>query len=1091
MELFASAGVDLPTTGGGGRRSRAFSRTLHVPLFNHGVVEDASRGTGVRHFGPTPEQVAAAADYARKIRDPKFLLQKETAVRPLFISDVLQTILGYRPFDTGRYTLKQEATIRSGSVDVALGRFGEEDRDDEIIAPFELKGPSSVDLDRIDPGRKRSPVQQAWDYAIDAPGSRWVLVSNCLEIRMYAFGRGRDAYERFDLTRLDDLREHERLWRVLSARSLFEGQTDQLLRETDNAYRAVTNELYAEYKTLRERLIDFLRSNGEDCPGLEALMAIEVAQKLLDRILFIAFAQRTDLMQDRLLAKAAVDNNDFAPYPQWKNFQGLFEAVDKGRQDRRLDIPGYNGGLFAHDPVADTVMLPDALAADMARLGEWDYAGSYRDGPPNRRDRREVPVTVLGRLFEQSITDIEALKSGAPPAVSKRKREGVVYTPDSITRFLVEQTVGRSLDERRQALWDDHGMWEADDGEEGPGADKAEPFWRAYLEALRNFTIVDPACGSGAFLVAAFDEMARRYRDVVKALEALDVEVELDVFDEIVTKNLYGVDLNHESVEITRLSLWLKTARRNHRLQNLEATIRDGNSLIADKAFSPNPFDWTTAFPEVTARGGFDVVIGNPPYVRMEHLKPIKPYLAEHYVVADDRTDLYAYFFEKGVDILKPGGRLGYISSSTFFKTGSGENLRTFLGDGVGIEDVIDFGDVQVFEGVTTYPAILTLRKGETGDDGALRFLGVTDKAPEDLGRDFARRATTMPRARLGKGSWQFENDALAALRAKIVGGRKTLGEVYGAPLYGIKTGLNEAFVIDRAARDALVARDPKSADLLKPFLKGENIKRWRIESDDLYLINTPKGQVDIEAYPAVRDWLAPFKDALEKRATKQEWWALQQAQVAYQDRLAGPKISYPHFQNRRMFSAERSGAFSNDKSYFIAADDDALLAYLNSSAAWFLLTSLSPAVQNGWHEMRVQYVEQLSIPDSWDGRLAEQAKLATLAASEQLAVQRTTCRRIQSDLGGGRKLTRKLEAWHTLDFPALWVEVEKTFGTKISLKGRDEWEPYVAENAAEVRRLSAEIAQAEREIDAIVYRLFDLTPDEIAILEASIAGQH
>lgn len=1050
-----------------------------MPLFNHGVVEDASR-RGATAFVPTPEQIAAATEYARKIRDPKFLAQKETAVRPLFITDVLQTVLGYRPFDTGPYTLKHEATIRAGSADVALGRFGEDDHDDEIIAPFELKGPSSVDLDRIDPGRKRSPVQQAWDYAIDAPGSRWVLVSNCLEIRMYAFGRGRDAYERFDLTRLDDAKEHERLWRILSARSLFDGQTDQLLRETDSAYKAVTNDLYAEYKALRERLIDFLRNTGEDGPGLDALKAIEVAQKLLDRILFIAFAQRTDLMTDRLLKQASELINNFAPQPLWNNFLGLFRAVDVGSP--RLGIPAYNGGLFANDPVADAIVVPDHLAVEIAKLGEWDY-------------RREVPVTVLGRLFEQSITDIEALKSGAPPAVSKRKREGVVYTPDSITRFLVEQTIGRSLDERRQALWDDHGMWEAEEGAEGPGADKAEPFWRAYLEGLRDFTIVDPACGSGAFLVAAFDEMARRYRDAVKALEALDVEVEFDVFDEIVTKNLYGVDLNPESVEITRLSLWLKTARRNHRLQNLEATIRDGNSLIADPAFSDRPFDWTSAFPEVTARGGFDVVIGNPPYVRMEHLKPIKPYLSEHYVVADDRTDLYAYFFEKGVQILKPGGRLGYISSSTFFKTGSGENLRTFLGDGVGIEDVIDFGDVQVFEGVTTYPAILTLRKGESGDEGALRFLGVTDKAPEDLGRDFARRATTMPRARLGKGSWQFEDDTLAALRAKIVGGRKTLGEVYGAPMRGIVTGLNEAFVIDRATRDALIVRDPKSADLLKPFLKGENIKRWRIESDDLYLINTPKGQVDIEAYPAVRDWLAPFKEALEKRATKQDWWELQQAQVAYQDRLAGPKIVWPHFQHERSFVIDRTGTFLNNKCFFLAGDDPVALALLNSSALWFQLVTAARAKRGGYIEAEAQYVGELAVPDC---AAADQAVLAGLIASTgeaaglRYSLDCDVQRRIQSDLAGGRKLTRRLEGWHAApDFAAFRAEVKKVFGAEIPLKERGDWEAYLAESAAEVRRLSAEIAAAEREIDAIVYRLFDLTPDEIALLETSIAGQH
>ena len=126
----------------------------------------------------------------------------------------------------------------------------------------------------------------------------------------------------------------------------------------------------------------------------------------------------------------------------------------------------------------------------------------------------------------------------------------------------------------------------------------------------------------------------------------------------------------------------------------------------------------------------------------------------------------------------------------------------------------------------------------------------------------------------------------------RSLSGRKTLGEVYGAPLYGIKTGLNEAFVIDRATRDRLVAQDPKSAELLKSFLRGENIKRWRVESEDLWLINTPKGKVDIERYPSIRNWLLPFKPELEKRATKQEWWELQQAQLAYQPRYGSTKDS-------------------------------------------------------------------------------------------------------------------------------------------------------------------------------------------------------
>ena len=380
----------------------------------------------------------------------------------------------------------------------------------------------------------------------------------------------------------------------------------------------------------------------------------------------------------------------------------------------------------------------------------------------------------------------------------------------------------------------------------------------------------------------------------MSGLSALDAEIEFDIFDEIVTRNLHGVDLNPESVEITRLSLWLKTARRDHRLQNLEATIKCGNSLIDDPAFTDRPFDWQAAFPDVFARGGFDVVIGNPPYVRMELLKPEKPYLEEHYVVAADRADLYAYFFERGVRLLKQGGRLGYISSSTFFRTGSGENLRTFLADGVGVESVVDFGDLQIFEGVTTYPAILTLKKGEGAGD--LAFLVVKDRLPDDLGRAFALGARAMPRARLGSGSWRFEDDALARLRDKIAAGRKTLGEVFGPPLYGIKTGLNEAFVIDRATHDRLVAADPKSAELLKPFLRGEDIKRWRVKPEGLWLINTPKGKVNIDDYPAVRAWLKPFRKELEKRATKQEWWESQQAQLAYQEKLAAPQAGLGAF---------------------------------------------------------------------------------------------------------------------------------------------------------------------------------------------------
>jgi hypothetical protein len=1061
MELFAAAGIELPVAGGRARRTpSALARTLRIPLLNYKVVEEARRLVA---FAPTTEQAAAAADYARKVRSPKFSKQKETAVRPVFIQQILEKVLGYGSIDPDLpYSLASEYAIRRGAVDVALGRFNETGGADRLVAPFELKGPDVENLDRIMPGRGRSPVQQAWDYAIDAPGSKWVLVSNCIEIRLYAFGRGREAYEVFDLSRLDEPEEHARLWLILSADRLLGDSTDKLLRDTDSAYADITVTLYQDFRGLRDRLMSFLVDSA-DGPKLASLPAIEIAQKILDRILFIAFAERTDLLPDRLLDRALKAVNEFVPQPLWLNFLALFRQVDKGED--RLNISAYNGGLFAEDAIADRLILPEPLVRDIAALGNWDY-------------RREVPVTVLGHIFEQSITDIERLKAEsrgeAPPGVSKRKREGVVYTPDMVTRFLVEWTIGRTLKEKFDELWVAHNMPAV---VSVPESEKA--FWRDYLFVLRGLTIVDPACGSGAFLVAAFDRLADEYRPVVGRLAELGELIDFDVLDEIVTKNLFGVDLNAESVEITRLSLWLKTARRDHKLQNLENTIKIGDSLVKDAAFTQRPFDWDASFPDIFVKGGFDIVIGNPPYVRMEFIKAVKPYLSLHYVVADDRTDLYAYFFEKGVSLLKDGGRLGFISSSTFFRTGSGQKLRLFLTDGAKVESVVDFGDLQLFEGVTTYPAILSLKKGGDGKTGDLAYLTLKDSLPEDLGRAFAIDAAAMPRARLGGGSWRFEGDALAALRHKIAAGCKTLGEVYGSPLYGIKTGLNEAFVIDTPTRDRLVKADPKSAELLRPFLRGENIKRWRVEPEGWWLINTPRGKVKIDDYPAIRNWLKPFRRHLEARATKQEWWELQQAQLAYQERLGAPKLAWAHFELEPSFALDRSEAYLNNKCFFIPDADPVLCALLNSSVLWEQLRALARAKRGGYIEAEAR------------ARLDTLGQACTDVAHKRYAVIAAVRHRIL-DLAPPerRKLNGRLENWHELDFASFQAEVKKAFhADDIPVRQRAEWEAYLGANARDVHALTAQIAGAEQEIDRIVYDLFDLTPGEITLLEASITA--
>ncbi|WP_271112152.1 Eco57I restriction-modification methylase domain-containing protein [Paracoccus aerodenitrificans] len=456
---------------------------------------------------------------------------------------------------------------------------------------------------------------------------------------------------------------------------------------------------------------------------------------------------------------------------------------------------------------------------------------------------------------------------------------------------------------------------------------------------------------------------------------------------------------------------------------------------------------------------------------------------------------IYCYFYERGLRLLKPGGRLGYISSNTFFKTGSGKPLRQYLLREATIEGVVDFGDLQVFEGVTTYPAILILKRGAAPKDHELRFWKVDALPDTNFLASWEAAQGPYPQSALGAGSWELENPALRALREKIRAGRKTLKEVYGSPLYGIKTGLNAAFVIDTPTKDRLCAQDPRSAGLLKPFLEGKDLQRWWAEPRGLWLIYIPKNRIDIEDYPAIRDWLLPFREQLEKRATKQEWFELQQAQEAYAPHFEGPKLIWPHFSQGRKFLADIASYYANNKCFFVPVGDMALLALLNSKLQWLVLQGLCRAMRGGeWRlELESQYVEKLPIPAWNDGAqidLAAASEQASKAAQERLKLQTALTRRIPDLCPTERepKLTNKLKEWWTLpDFAAFRAEVKKVFKADIPLSERSDWEDWITRDRAEIAHLTAEIAQAEAKIDGIVYELFDLTPDEIALLEASI----
>jgi len=328
-------------------------------------------------------------------------------------------------------------------------------------------------------------------------------------------------------------------------------------------------------------------------------------------------------------------------------------------------------------------------------------------------------------------------------------------------------------------------------------------FWEAWQDELTTIRLLDPACGSGAFLIQAFDQLHATYQRSNDRLAELRGQRTLfDLDKRILENNLYGVDLNEEAIEICRLSLWIKTAQRGKALTSLDHPIRVGNSVIADATVHPKALNWQEAFPEVFRQGGFDVVIGNPPYVRQEWLSEYKPYLESAYKAYHGMADLYVYFYELGLRLLKPGGLLSFIVTNKWMKSGYGEPLRRHFSEAAWIESVVDFGHAkQIFEDADVFPSIIVARKPTSSPKPTTARLCTIPREQlriEDLSRQIETEGVELPLEQLGADTWQLEPGGVTKLMAKIDSVGQSLESLINRkPIYGLKTSCNEAFFVD------------------------------------------------------------------------------------------------------------------------------------------------------------------------------------------------------------------------------------------------------------------------------------------------------
>lgn len=1060
------------------------------------------------------------AEWASKLSSYALDKSKETELLPEFLSDVFIGVLGYigRPSDP--YTLRREALVRVDGkfADAALGNFTQGTEDYRVV--LEGKGPKDP-LDRPFAGRKRSAVEQALNYAVQLKID-WYLVTNLKEIRLFHKGHDTHTFERFELTKLvSDDHEFRRFVFLLGAERLLAQNgphLNALLADSASIGQKLTRQFYQDYRDLREFLFTALRDhNPQHNPG--PLLA--ATQKILDRILFVAFCEDRGLLPGDIIKRAFQHRDDFNPRPVWQNFIGLFRSIDKGNDG--LNIWKYNGGLFADDVFLNELVVPDQVCEHFKRLADYEFGIVSAE---DTEGAHIIDVEILGHIFEQSISDLEELQRAltttpAEPtrkAPTKRKQEGAFYTPDFITRYIVAETLGTVLRERFERLRESH------QGKAAPRTRKVldDPrafdvneltapqqlalrnFWEGWIEQLETVKVVDPSCGSGAFLIEAFDQLFLEYAQSQGYLTELQGGKSLfDVQRTILTKNLFGMDLNGEAVEIARLSCWIKTAEKGKELTALDENIQIGNSVVAE----PDPLTaWKQRFPDVFANGGFDVVIGNPPYVRQEWITADKPFLQRHYQAYNGVADLYVYFYELGLNVLKPSGRLGFIVTNKWMKAGYGEALRKHYGESAWVEQVIDFGHAkQIFPDADVFPCILVARKpSETPPPESARVCVIPREQLriDDLSRQIATEGVAVPRTRFGPEPWNLEPPGVARLMEKIKANGVPLKEFAGVgPLRGILTGFNEAFLIDTATKKQLVTADPKSEPLFRPYLRGQDIDRWEAEWNELWMIAmkssgnyqwpwTSAGD-DAEAvfqktYPALFGHFIQFREPLVKRQDQGEnWWELRAC--AYWDEFNKPKLIYPEITWRASWCADDQGYYINNTVYIIPQNNLWLLAAMNSPVAWaFSWRNAQHGKDEALRFIR-EFVQIIPIPRPTDeARAIVEADVRQVIA---LTREANTGRRAVLDWlrmdFGIEKPTQKLANLAGLSTDEFITEVKKIRGRKAPLSVVDVKrlrEEHFA-SVVPLQGFAREIAGLEVRISAQVNAAFGLTPDEVKLM--------
>jgi len=765
-------------------------------------------------------------------------------------------------------------------------------------------------------------------------------------------------------------------------------------------------------------------------------------QQTIDRIIFLRICEDREIESFGSLRTLLNGNNIY------KRLMQFFYNADHR----------YNSGLFHFSTERGRDESPDELSPTLKIDDKPIKEVIEKLYYPSPYAFSVIPAEILGQVYERflgkviSLTKDHSAKVDEKPEV--RKAGGVYYTPTYIVDYIVKNTVGKLL--------------------EG----------KTPKEATK-LKILDPACGSGSFLIGAyqylidwhrnwyFKDGPQKHQKVMYQTKENEWLLTTAEKKRILINNIFGVDIDTQAVEVTKLSLLLKVLENENQqtlekqlkllheraLPDLGHNIKCGNSLIGtdfygfhqmglfsdDEKYRINVFDWEKAFPDIMKSGGFDAVIGNPPYVRQEELKNIKEYFQSHYNVFQPTADLYVNFIEKGIKLLKPDGLFGMIISNKWLKAAYGEALRRYLAQDPSVYQIIDFAGLPVFANATVRTIILICSpaKDKKGSITYLAPLPIDDfraiQHGEQLSEMVEKKAVDLPRSVLSANSWSLsgkrEHDLISRIEQNSI---PLKSYISCKPMFGIKTGLNEVFIIDKTTRDSFLENDSKYGEIIRPILGGRDVRRYTINFKDKYLIWTYVG-VPIERYPAIFKYLKKYQNQLQKRCDKgNHWWELRAC--VYYDKFAKPKIIYPDIAIDCRFAYDVDGYFGSNTTYIIPSDDLYLLGIFNSRLALFYFSEKCAGLEGGgttYLRFFGQYLEEFPVRNVKQSCTGERVKRGEIV-----------------------KLVRQ-----TLDLHKK-LAVTKT--------------------AHEKTALERQIAATDQQIDKLVYQLYGLTEEEIKIIEES-----